>query len=162
LVTHLFNAMSGVHHREPGLATWALTNEHVYASLIADGIHVVPETIALAFAAKPNKIVLVTDAVAWRAGAAGRVQLAMRDGAPRLEDGTLAGSAVTMPEALKVCVHQAKVQLNQALLATSTHPAEVLGLTDRGRLQSGCYADFIGLNVDLDVGAVWVQGQRVR
>ena len=162
LVTHLFNAMSGVHHREPGLATWALTNEHVYASLIADGIHVVPETIALAFAAKPNKMVLVTDAVAWRAGAAGRVQLAMRDGAPRLEDGTLAGSAVTMPEALKVCVHQAKVQLNQALLATSTHPAEVLGLTDRGRLQSGCYADFIGLNVDLDVGAVWVQGQRVR
>jgi len=162
LVTHLFNAMSGVHHREPGLATWALTNEHVYASLIADGVHVVPETIALAFAAKPNKLVLVTDAVAWRAGAAGRVQLAMRDGAPRLEDGTLAGSAVTMPEALKVCVHQAKVQLNQALLATSTHPAEVLGLTDRGRLQSGCYADFIGLNVDLDVGAVWVQGQRVR
>lgn len=162
LVTHLFNAMSGVHHREPGLATWALTNELVYASLIADGIHVVPETIALAFAAKPNKMVLVTDAVAWRAGAAGRVQLAMRDGAPRLEDGTLAGSAVTMPEALKVCVHQAKVQLNQALLATSTHPAEVLGLTDRGRLQSGCYADFIGLNVDLDVGAVWVQGQRVR
>ncbi len=162
LVTHLFNAMSGVHHREPGLATWALTNEHVYASLIADGIHVVPETIALAFAAKPNKMVLVTDAVAWRAGAAGRVQLAMRDGAPRLEDGTLAGSAVTMPEALKVCVHQAKVQLNQALLATSTHPAEVLGLTDRGRLQSGCYADFIGLNVDLDVGAVWMQGQRVR
>jgi len=162
LVTHLFNAMSGVHHREPGLATWALTNEHVYASLIADGIHVVPEAIALAFAAKPNKMVLVTDAVAWRAGAAGRVQLAMRDGAPRLEDGTLAGSAVTMPEALKVCVHQAKVQLNQALLATSTHPAEVLGLTDRGRLQSGCYADFIGLNVDLDVGAVWVQGQRVR
>jgi len=162
LVTHLFNAMSGVHHREPGLATWALVNDHVYASLIADGIHVVPETIALAFAAKPNKMVLVTDAVAWRAGAAGRVRLAMRDGAPRLEDGTLAGSALTMPEALKVCVNQAKVQLTQALLAASTHPADVMGLTDRGRVQSGCYADLVGLSNDLEVGAVWAQGQRVR
>ena len=162
LVTHLFNAMSGVHHREPGLATWALTSDKVYASLIADGVHVVPETIALAFAAKPNKMVLVTDAVAWRTGSAGKVQLTMRDGAPRLEDGTLAGSAVTMPEALKVCVNQAKVKLNHALLAASTHPAEVMGLTDRGRLQSGCYADLVGLNQDLDVQAVWVQGRRVR
>ena len=162
LVTHLFNAMSGVHHREPGLATWALTNDDVYASLIADGVHVVPETIALAFAAKPNKMVLVTDAVAWRAGAAGKVQLAMRDGAPRLEDGTLAGSAITMPEALKVCVSAAKVQLNQALLAASTHPADVMGLVDRGRVQSGCYADLVGLNENLDVRAVWAQGRRVR
>ena len=162
LVTHLFNAMSGVHHREPGLATWALTSDNVYATLIADGIHVVPETIALAFAAKPNKMVLVTDAVAWRAGSAGKVQLAMRDGAPRLEDGTLAGSAITMPDALKVCVDDAKVQLNQALLATSTHPADVMGLVDRGRLQSGCYADLVGLSENLDVQAVWAQGQRVR
>ena len=162
LVTHLFNAMSGVHHREPGLATWALTNDDVYASLIADGVHVVPETIALAFAAKPNKMVLVTDAVAWRAGAAGKVQLAMRDGAPRLEDGTLAGSAITMPEALKVCVSAAKVQLNQALLAASTHPADVMGLVDRGRVQSGCYADLVGLTENLDVQAVWAQGRRVR
>ena len=162
LVTHLFNAMSGVHHREPGLATWALTSDDVYASLIADGVHVVPETIALAFAAKPNKMVLVTDAVAWRAGAAGKVQLAMRDGAPRLEDGTLAGSAITMPEALKVCVSVAKVQLNQALLAASTHPADVMGLVDRGRVQSGCYADLVGLTENLDVQAVWAQGQRVR
>ena len=86
----------------------------------------------------------------------------MRGGAPRLEDGTLAGSVVTMPEAIKVCVNQGKVQLNQALLAANTHPADVMGLTDRGRLQSGCYADLVGLNQDLDVQAVWVQGQRVR
>jgi len=162
LVTHLFNAMSGVHHREPGLATWALTDDSMYASLIADGVHVVPETIALAFAAKPDKMVLVTDAVAWRSGTAGKIQLVMRDGAPRLEDGTLAGSVVTMSEAVKVCVNQGKVQLNQALLAASTHPADVMGLTDRGRLQSGCHADLVGLNQDLDVQAVWMQGQRVR
>ena len=162
LVTHLFNAMSGVHHREPGLATWALTDDRVYASLIADGIHVVPEMIALAFAAKPNKMVLVTDAVAWRAGSAGKVQMKMIDGAPRLDDGTLAGSAVTMPEAIKVCVRQAGVSLAQTLLAASTHPANVIGLTDRGRLQSGCAADIVGLTNDLDVDAVWIAGQRVR
>lgn len=162
LVTHLFNAMSGVHHREPGLATWALTDDRVYASVIADGVHVFPEMIALAFAAKPNKMVLVTDAVAWRAGAAGKVQLKMFDGAPRLDDGTLAGSAVTMPEAIKVCVRQAGVPLAQTLLAASTHPANVVGLNDRGRLQSGCVADIVGLTDDLDVNAVWTAGHRVR
>ena len=162
MVTHLFNAMSGVHHREPGLATWALIDDRVYASLIADGVHVVPEMIALAFAAKPNKMILVTDAVAWRAGSAGKVQMKMFDGAPRLEDGTLAGSAVTMPEAIKVCVNQAGVSLAQTLLATSAHPADVIGLADRGRLQSGYVADIVGLTNDLDVNAVWTAGHRVR
>lgn len=162
MVTHLFNAMSGVHHREPGLATWALTDDRVYASLIADGVHVVPEMIALAFAAKPNKMILVTDAVAWRAGSAGKVQMKMFDGAPRLEDGTLAGSAVTMPEALKVCVNQARVSLAQTLLAASANPADAIGLADRGRLQTGYVADIVGLTNDLEVNAVWTAGHRVR
>lgn len=162
LVTHLFNAMSGVHHRDPGLATWALTDDRVYSSLIADGVHVNPEVIALAFAAKPSQIVLVTDAVAWRAGSAGKVQLALRDGVPRLEDGTLAGSAVTMPEALKICVSQANVSVAQAVMAASAHPAKVMGLADRGRLQGGYVADIVGLTDDLEVSAVWMSGQRVR
>ena len=162
LVTHLFNAMSGVHHREPGLATWALTNDNVFASLIADGVHVSADVIELSFSAKPNKMVLVTDAVAWRAGAAGKIRISLRDGAPRLENGTLAGSAVTMPEAIKVCVEQAHVALPQALQAASSNPAEVMGLADRGVLQVGYLADIVGLTNDLSVGAVWVSGQRVR
>lgn len=162
LVTHLFNAMSGVHHREPGLATWALTNDNVFASLIADGVHVSADVIGLSFSAKPNKMVLVTDAVAWRAGAAGKIRISLRDGAPRLENGTLAGSAVTMPEAIKVCVEQAHVALPQALQAASSNPAKVMGLADRGVLQVGYLADIVGLTNDLSVGAVWVSGQRVR
>ena len=162
LVTHLFNAMSGVHHREPGLATWALTNDNVFASLIADGVHVSADVIELSFSAKPNKMVLVTDAVAWRAGAAGKTRISLRDGAPRLENGTLAGSAVTMPEAIKVCVEQAHVALPQALQAASSNPAKVMGLADRGVLQVGYLADIVGLTNDLSVGAVWVSGQRVR
>ena len=162
LVTHLFNAMSGVHHREPGLATWALTNDKVFASLIADGVHVSADVIELSFSAKPNNMVLVTDAVAWRAGAAGKIRISLRDGAPRLEKGTLAGSAVTMPEAIKVCVEQAHVALPQALQAASSNPAKVMGLADRGVLQVGYLADIVGLTNDLSVGAVWVSGQRVR
>lgn len=162
LVTHLFNAMSGVHHREPGLATWALTNDNVFASLIADGVHVSADVIELSFSAKPNKMVLVTDAVAWRVGAAGKIRISLRDGAPRLENGTLAGSAVTMPEAIKVCVEQAHVALPQALQAASSNPAKVMGLADRGVLQVGYLADIVGLTNDLSVGAVWVSGQRVR
>ena len=162
LVTHLFNAMSGVHHREPGLATWALTNDNVFASLIADGVHVSADVIELSFSAKPNKMVLVTDAVACRAGAAGKIRISLRDGAPRLENGTLAGSAVTMPEAIKVCVEQAHVALPQALHAASSNPAKVMGLADRGVLQVGYLADIVGLTNDLSVGAVWVSGQRVR
>lgn len=162
LVTHLFNAMSGVHHREPGLATWALTNDKVFASLIADGVHVSADVIELSFSAKPNKMVLVTDAVAWREGAAGKIRISLRDGAPRLENGTLAGSAVTMPEAIKVCVERAHVALPQALQAASSNPAKVMGLADRGVLQVGYLADIVGLTNDLSVGAVWVSGQRVR
>ena len=162
LVTHLFNAMSGVHHREPGLATWALTNDKVFASLIADGVHVSADVIELSFSAKPNNMVLVTDAVAWRAGAAGKIRISLRDGAPRLENGTLAGSAVTMPEAIKVCVEQAHVALPQALQAASSNPAKVMGLADRGVLQVGYLADIVGLTNDLSVGAVWVSGQRTR
>lgn len=162
LVTHLFNAMSGVHHREPGLATWALTNDNVFASLIADGVHVSADVIELSFSAKPNKMVLVTDAVAWREGAAGKIRISLRDGAPRLENGTLAGSAVTMPEAIKVCVERAHVALPQALQAASSNPAKVMGLADRGVLKVGCLADIVGLTNDLSVGAVWVSGQRVR
>jgi N-acetylglucosamine-6-phosphate deacetylase len=162
LVTHLFNAMSGVHHREPGLATWALTHDNVFASLIADGVHVNADVIELSFAAKPHKMVLVTDAVAWRAGSAGKIRVSLRDGAPRLEDGTLAGSAVTMPEAIKVCVEQAHVALPQVLQAASSNPATVMGLSDRGVLQSGYVADIVGLTKELEVGAVWVSGHRAR
>jgi N-acetylglucosamine-6-phosphate deacetylase len=162
LVTHLFNAMSGVHHREPGLATWALTNDNVFASLIADGIHVSADVIELSFSAKPHKMVLVTDAVAWRAGSAGKIRISLHDGAPRLENGTLAGSAVMMPEAIKVCVEQAHVALAQALQAASSNPANVMGLSDRGVLQTGYMADIVGLTNDLSVGAVWVSGQRAR
>ena len=162
LVTHLFNAMSGLHHRTPGVAAWALTTRAVAASIIADGVHVHPRMIALAFTALGSgRCVLVTDAVAWRAGTAGLVGVAWRDGAPRLPDGTLAGSSITMDGAVRVCV-AAGVPLEHVLAAASTNPARVLGLADRGSIAVGRRADLVALGPDLGVRQVWVAGEPTR
>ena len=153
--------MSGTHHRDPGVATWALTDRRVAASIIADGVHVHPRTIALAFdALGADRAVLVTDAVAWRAGRAGQIGLAMTDGAPRLGDGTLAGSAVAMDTAVRICVG-AGVDLAAALTAASTNPAGLLGLSDRGCIAVGRRADVVALTTQLEVEQVWVAGDAV-
>ena len=160
MVTHLYNAMSGLHHRQPGVAAWALTHDSVAAGLIADGVHVHPRMLRLAFTALgPDRVVLVTDAVGWRARSAGPVQLELRDGAPRLADGTLAGSALTMDAAVRTCV-AAGVPLEQALHAASTVPARLLGLTDRGCIARGRRADLVALDAHLQVAGVWVAGRR--
>ncbi|MDO8390158.1 MAG: amidohydrolase family protein [Actinomycetota bacterium] len=161
LTTHLFNGMSGVHHRSPGVAAFALTNDAVSASLIADGVHVHPRVLRIGFAALgAARAVLVTDAVGWRAGRAGPVRLEFRDGAPRLPDGTLAGSALTMDTAVRVCV-AAGVDLAVALRAASTNPARLLGLHDRGTIAVGQRADLVALTPELQVEQVWVHGTAV-
>jgi len=162
LVTHLFNAMSGLHHRQPGLAAWALLEPKVCASIIADGVHVSAELVSLSFAAKGGGMVLVTDSVAWRSGTAGEIRMSVVDGVARLADGTLAGSTVTMPDAIKFCVRQADVPLPLALQAATVTPSRILRQNDRGIIKSGCRADITALTDDLDVAAVWVSGQQVR
>ena len=162
LVTHLFNAMSGLHHREPGLAAWALLEPKLCASIIADGVHVSSELVGLSFAAKAGGMVLVTDSVAWRSGIAGEINMSVIDGAARLADGTLAGSTITMPDAIKFCVHQADVPLPLVLQAATGTPSRLLRQNDRGVIVSGCRADITALTEDLNVAAVWVSGQQVR
>jgi len=162
LVTHLFNAMSGLHHREPGLAAWALLEPKICASIIADGVHVSSELVSLSFAAKAGGMVLVTDSVAWRSGIAGEIKMSVVDGAARLADGTLAGSTITMPDAIKFCVHQADVPLPLAIQAATTTPSRLLRQNDRGVIVSGCRADLTALTDELDVAGVWVSGQQVR
>ncbi len=162
LTTHLYNGMSGVHHRSPGVAVFALTNSHVSASLIADGVHVHPRALLLAAQALgPNRMVLVTDAVAWRAGHVGSIGLELREGAPRLPDGTLAGSSVTMIEAVRNCI-RAGVPAEQALRAAATNPAALMGLSDRGTIEVGKRADMVQLTTDLTIEQVWVGGDETR
>jgi N-acetylgalactosamine-6-phosphate deacetylase len=157
MVTHLCNGMSGLHHRSPGVAAWALAHETLSASVIADGVHVHPLMLGLAARLLgTERLVLVTDSVAWRAGTAGAIGLEMRDGAPRLADGTLAGSAVTMDEAVRTCV-AAGIAVEQALWAASRNPAR-LACHAAGELRLGAPADLVALDADLGVQQVWVGG----
>jgi N-acetylglucosamine-6-phosphate deacetylase len=163
LVTHLFNGMGGLHHREPGLLGAALTDDRLTVSLIADLVHVHAAGIRLAFRAKgPGNVVLVTDAVAWRRGEVGGSALRMTDGAPRLEDGTLAGSALTMDRAVANVVRHCDVALEQALRAASADPARLMGLSDRGTIEVGKRADLVALDSDLRCCGTWVGGAAVR
>lgn len=162
LTTHLYNGMSGVHHRSPGVAVFAMTNRDVSASLIADGVHVHPRALRLAAQALGDeRMVLVTDAVAWRAGSVGSIGMEMRDGAPRLPDGTLAGSAVTMIEAIAHC-NAAGIPIEQSLRAGSTNPARLLGLHDRGTIEVGKRADLVALRGFDRIEQVWVAGEPTR
>jgi N-acetylglucosamine-6-phosphate deacetylase len=133
LVTHLFNGMSPLHHRSPGLLGAALADDRLTPSMIADGVHVDPAALRLAARAKgPGRWVLVTDAVAWRSGRLAERSVGLVDGAPRLPDGTLAGSALTMDAAVRRMVHEAGIATADVLRAASTTPATLLGISPRG------------------------------
>jgi N-acetylglucosamine-6-phosphate deacetylase len=161
MVTHLYNGMSGLHHRQPGLAAWALTDDAVFCSLITDGVHVDPTMIRLAFRSQPNHVVLVTDRVA-HLSQRHQDRLQVIDGAVRLSNGTLAGSLLTMSQALRVCVEAAGISITEALTAATTHPAQVLGLTSQGQIAVGASANLMALDDQYNVQAVWLEGERVR
>jgi N-acetylglucosamine-6-phosphate deacetylase len=159
LVTHLFNGMASLHHRGPGLVGAALTDDRVAVSVIADGVHVALPLLRLAFRVKGRgRVVLVSDAVAWERGEAGPLRMSLVDGVPRLPDGTLAGSALTLDAAIRTAV-RAGVSLAAALEAATSTPADLVGLTDRGRLLPGRRADAVVLTPDLEVTEVWVAGR---
>ena len=167
MATHLFNGMSGVHHREPGLASVALVDDRVTVGLIADLVHVDRRAIQLAFRAKPvDRVALVTDSVAWRAGAVGSsgagIRIERRDGAARMADGTLAGATATMDEMIRNVVHTCGIPLERAALAASTNPARLMGCTDRGEIAVGKRADLVALDTELRIAGVWLAGRQVR
>jgi N-acetylglucosamine-6-phosphate deacetylase len=139
LVTHLFNGMGPLHHRAPGLPGAALDDSRLTPSLIADFVHVHPALVKVATATRPD-LVLVSDAVAVD-GEIVRVE----GGAAYLRDGTLAGSTLTMPDAVRNVVSTG-VPLPRAVAMASANPARVLGLEDRGRVVPGALVDLIVLD----------------
>jgi len=153
LVTHLGNAMGPLHHRAPGLLGAALADDRLSVSVIADLVHTHPVFVRMAFAAKGARhVALVTDAVATTAGA----------GPPRLADGTLAGSVLTMDAAVSNVVNHSAVSVADAVQAASTTPARLLGLADRGAIAPGRRADLVALEPTgagaWRVQSVWVAG----
>jgi N-acetylglucosamine-6-phosphate deacetylase len=161
-VTHLFNAMRPFTHRDPGIAGAALSRPDVVVQIIVDGVHLAPETARIVWSAAGGRVALVTDAIAG-AGAddgsyrLGEVAVEVRDGIVRREDGVLAGSVLTMIEAVRN-LHELGVPLEHAADAASGVPARVLGV-DAGRLDPGDPADVVVVNDNLEIQRVLVGGE---
>lgn len=150
LVTHVFNGMGPLHHRAPGMIGAALTDDRVTPTVIADLVHVHPAVLRLLVNAKP-KVALVTDAVSGD-----------RDlDAVRLADGTLAGSTLSMDQAVRN-IAALGFPIERAIAMASTIPAQCLGLHDRGRLEPNHRTDVVALDpTTLEVRGVWLAGDRV-
>ena len=159
--THLFNAMSPLHHREPGMVGAALAHAR-YAELIPDLLHVHAGAIKVALRAIP-RLYCVTDSTAATGMPDGAYMLGSQRvhkcmGGVRLADGTLAGSTLTMDQALRNLVSLG-LDLAGASCRVSTYAADYLGETRRGRLAAGCFADLVVLDRDLQIQAVYIEGE---
>ena len=166
-VTHLFNAMRSMHHREPGLPGAAFAHPRAVCSLISDGLHVHPEMVGLAFRMLgPDRLCLVTDAIAAAGMEEGEYRLATRTvyvdgGVPKLGSGAIAGSVLTMREAFKNILAFTGCTIPEAARMASTSPARLIGEGRRkGRLVPGYDADVTVLAPDLSVQAVWLCGKQ--
>ncbi len=160
VATHLYNAMSGLHHRTPGLAMAALIDDRVTPTIIADLHHVGAPALQLAFAATP-RLALITDAVAPGAGASGGIQIFEHDGAAFLADGTLAGAVIHMIDAVRNAVDLG-VSFERVADMAATTPADLLGLASLGRLSVGAQADLVVIGrADHAIREVWLNGARV-
>jgi N-acetylglucosamine-6-phosphate deacetylase len=167
MVTHLFNAQRGLHHREPGVVGQALTDQRLTSGLVVDLSHVSAAACAIAFAAAPGRICLVTDAAACAGMPPGRyllggqpVELPPGGGAPVRPGGTLAGSALRMDQAVGNAV-AVGLGLPEAVAAASRIPADLIGRPDLGRLATGAAADLAWLGDDLRARAAWAGGTQV-
>ncbi|MCA1246957.1 N-acetylglucosamine-6-phosphate deacetylase [Massilia sp. MS-15] len=159
--THLFNAMPGLHHRAPGMVGAALAHAE-YAEIIPDLLHVHPGAIRTALRCIP-KLFCVTDSTAAAGMPDGEYMLGRQTvhkcmGGVRLQDGTLAGSTLTMDGALRNLV-SIGLPLAEASRRVSTHAADYLGETRRGRLAPGCHADFVVLDRELNIKSVHIEGE---
>lgn len=162
-VTHLFNAMRPFHHRDPGIAGAALARDDVVVQLVADGVHVAPEALALVWRAAAGRVALVTDAMAGAgledgAYGLGGIAVEVRDGIARGPGGALAGSTLTMVEAVRN-LHALGAPLEEAIGAATEVPARVLRHPTAGRLAVGLPGDVVVLDDELEIRTVLVGGR---
>ncbi len=163
--THLFNAMTGLHHREPGMAGAAMAHAQ-RAEVIPDLVHVHPGALRAALRCIPD-LYCVTDSTAAAGMPDGEYRLGRHTvtkclGGVRLADGTLAGSTLTMDQALRNLVVDLGLPLAEASRRCSTIAAEHLGLQDRGRLTTGARADVVVLDAALRLQRVLIEGEEIE
>lgn len=163
--THLFNAMSQMTGREPGMVGTALADDRSFIGIIADGLHVHDTSLKLALKATTlDRFMLVTDAMPPAAGGPDQFELQGRsvlrvNGRLQLADGTLAGSNLTMDEAVRYCVNRLDVPLTSALQMASRNPARFLGRSDLGYIAPGALASLVYMDDNLNVKQTWVEGR---
>ncbi|HKW06206.1 MAG TPA: N-acetylglucosamine-6-phosphate deacetylase [Candidatus Dormibacteraeota bacterium] len=162
--THLYNAMPPVHHRRPGVALALMLDPRVTTGLIADGEHVHPAVCEQLVRVKgPTRIALTTDQTSAAGAPAGTYELSgrtvMSDGrVVRLEDGTLAGSAATMPDLVRMTARLPGMNLDRAIGLAAGVPARVLGERRLGRIAAGACADLVVLDADANVRLTMIRG----
>ena len=164
-VTHLFNAMRPLGHRDPGIAGAALARDDVVVQLILDGHHLAEETARVVWRAAAGRVALVSDAVA-AAGIGdgsfrlGSVEVEVRDGVVRRDDGVLAGSSLTLLDGVRH-LHALGVSLPEAVAAGTAVPARVARRSDLGSLAPGAPADVVVLDDSLEIRTVLVGGEAL-
>ena len=168
IVTHVFNAMPGIHHRAPGPVVAAFEDERVILELILDGEHVHPDVAAMVFASAPGRVALVTDAMA-AAGShdgdytLGSLTVTVHEGIARLRGTpTIAGSTLTQDQALRVAIMRSGIAPSIAVEALTLTPARALNLHHRhGLFAAGFAADAVILDHDWRVTGVWADGRKI-
>ncbi len=168
-VTHTYNGMRGLHHREPGVVGAALAHPELTCEIIADGVHVHPVAVRLVAIAKgPERTALITDAMRAAGLPDGHYELGgqhviVTRGAARLDSGVLAGSTLTMDAAVRNMVKFAGIPLPASIAMATSTPARIIGLAGRkGRIQPGMDADIVLLDAEtLEVNATLVMGSTV-
>jgi N-acetylglucosamine-6-phosphate deacetylase len=166
-VTHLFNQMRGLHHREPGVAGAAVLLKELYAEIIADGIHVCPEMVEFAFRQKTSqKLILITDAIRAKCVKNGKYDLGgqevtVKDGKAELANGTLAGSVLKLINAGKNMIsYIGNCTLTDVIQMASVNPAKQLGIYERkGSINVGKDADIVVINDQFDIEITYCRGQ---
>jgi N-acetylglucosamine-6-phosphate deacetylase len=167
-VTHCFNAMTGLHHRQPGMVGAAMLSDDLTVELIADGVHVHPAAMRILIDQKGReRVMLVTDAMSATDMAEGQYlfgghTVTVGGGVARLHDGTLASSTLTMEAAVRNVVELCAVPLVDAVYMASTVPASAIGFGgSKGRIAVGYDADLAVLDTSLRPVATWIAGERV-
>lgn len=158
-VTHLWNAMSSLHHRDLGLPGATMQDERVCASIIVDGVHLSYPTVKLSKSQMGERLFLITDAVA--ACGNGIYQHVRNGDHYTLPDGTLSGSALSMLQAIKNCVEQVGIPLQESIRMATLYPARLIGRSDIGNLDTGSMANVLAFDNKFEVQNVWFQGEEI-